>query len=83
MTSKQISSLREFFKDAQQVSLTYDLIGQPDINHDEATVRFTQSLNYTLRGKTQRPDSAEVVMRLRKLASAQGSVGKWVIESIR
>jgi len=83
MTSRQISSLREFFKDAQQVSLTYDLLGQPEINHDEATVRFTQSLKYTLRGKTQRPDSAEVVMRLRKLSSTQGTLAKWVIDSIR
>jgi len=83
MTPRQINSLREFFKDAQQVSLTYNLLGQPEINHDEATVRFTQSLNYTLRGRTQRPDSAEVVMRLRKLASAQGILAKWVIDSIR
>jgi hypothetical protein len=83
MTSRQISSLREFFKDAQQVSLTYDLLGQPEINQDEATVRFTQSLKYTLRGKTQRPDSAEVVMRLRKLSSTQGTLAKWVIDSIR
>ena len=83
MSSKQISSLREFFKDAQQVSLTYNLLGQPEINQDEATVRFNQSLNYTLRGKTQRPDSAEVVMRLRKLASTQGTLEKWVIDSIR
>lgn len=83
MTSKQINSLREFFKNAQQVSLTYNLLGQPEINRDEATVRFSQSLNYTLRGKTQRPDSAEVVMRLRKLASSQGILGKWVIDSIR
>src|SRR5215469_5601583 len=81
MTSRQINSLREFFKDAQQVSLTYNLLGQPEINHDEATVRFTQSLNYTLRGRTQRPDSAEVVMRLRKLASTQGILAKWVIDS--
>jgi len=83
MTPRQINSLREFFQDAQQVSLTYNLLGQPEINHDEATVRFTQSLNYTLRGRTQRPDSAEVVMRLRKLASAQGILAKWVIDSIR
>ena len=83
MTSRQISSLREFFKDAQHVSLTYDLLGKPEINHDEATVRFTQSLNYTVRGKTQRPDSAEVVMRLRKLASTQGALARWVIDSIR
>lgn len=83
MTSRQINSLREFFKDAQQVSLTYNLLGQPEINQDEATVRFTQSLNYTVRGKTQRPDSAEVVMRLRKLASTQGLLTKWVIDSIR
>jgi hypothetical protein len=83
MTSRQISSLREFFKDAQQISLTYDLLGQPEINHDEATVRFTQSLHYTLRGKTQRPNSAEVVMRLRRLASTQGTLAKWVIDSIR
>lgn len=83
MTSRQISSLREFFKDAQQVSLTYNLLGQPEINHDEAIVRFTQSLNYSLRGKAQRPDSAHVVMRLRKLAPTQGTPEKWVIDSIR
>lgn len=83
MSSRQIGSLREFFKDAQQVSLTYDLLGQPEINHDQATIRFTQWLNYTVRGKTQKPGSANVVMRLRKLSSTQGTPGKWVIESIR
>jgi len=83
MSSRQIGSLREFFKDAQQITLTYNLLGQPEINHDEATIRFTQSLNYTVRGKTQRPDSAQIAMRLRKLTSIQGTLGKWVIESIR
>lgn len=83
ITSRQIGSLREFFKDAQEVSLTYDLLGQPEIDHDEATVRFTQSLNYTIRGQSQNPGSANVVMRLRKLTSAEGVTAKWVIESIR
>jgi hypothetical protein len=83
MTSRQIGSLREFFKDAQQVTLRYDLLGQPEINHNEATIRFTQWLNYTLRGQTQKPDSATVTMRLRKLTSMQGGPSKWVIESIR
>ena len=83
MTSRQIGSLREFFKDAQQVSLTYDLLGQPQIDHDQAIIRFTQSLNYTVHGKTQKPDSANVIMRLRKLTSSQGGPRKWVIESIR
>ena len=83
MSSKQIGSLRDFFKEAEQVSLTYDLLGQPQINHDQATIRFTQWLNYTVRGKTRKPDSAKVVMRLRKLTSMPGAPGKWVIESIR
>lgn len=83
MTSRQVSSLREFFKSAQQVSLTYDLLGQPEINHDEATIRFAQSLQYTVRGQTQKPSSANVVMRLRRLTSTQGATTKWVIESIR
>jgi hypothetical protein len=83
MRSRQIGSLREFFKDAQQVTLNYDLLGQPEINHDEATIRFTQWLNYTIRGKVQKPGSARVIMHLRKLTSTQGAPGKWVIESIR
>jgi hypothetical protein len=83
ITSRQIGSLREFFKDAQQVSLSYDLLGQPEIGHDEATVRFTQSLSYTMRGKSENPGSVNVVMRLRKLTSAAGAPGRWVIESIR
>lgn len=83
MSSRQIGSLREFFEEAEQVRLSYDLLGQPEINHDEAIIRFTQSLNYTVGGKTQNPGSAKVVMRLRKLNSAQGGAGKWVIESIR
>ena len=83
ITSRQISSLREFFKDAQEVSLTYDLLGQPEIGHDEAIIRFTQSLNYTMRGKSQNPGSVNVVMRLRKMTSAEGAPGRWVIESIR
>ena len=83
MSSRQIGSLREFFKEAEQVTLTYDLLGQPEINHDEAIIRFTQSLNYTVGGKTQNPGSSKVIMRLRKLNSAQEGTGKWVIESIR
>jgi len=83
MSSRQIGSLREFFKEAEQVTLTYDLLGQPEINHDEAIIRFTQSLNYTVGGKTQNPGSSKVIMRLRKLNSAQEGAGKWVIESIR
>lgn len=83
MGSRQVSSLREFFKEAEQVRLKYDVLGQPEINHDQATVRFTQWLDYTLRGKAQKPDSAQVIMRLRKLASAQGGSAQWVIESIR
>src|SRR5690348_18250497 len=58
MTSRAAGSLRKFFNDAEQVSLTYDLLGQPQINHDEATIRFRQSLNYTVDGKTQKPGSA-------------------------
>jgi hypothetical protein len=83
MTSRAIGSLRKFFNDADQVSLTYDLLGQPEINHDEAVIRFTQSLNYTVEGKTQKPSSAKVIMRLRKLTDASGASGKWIIESIR
>jgi len=83
MTSRAAGSLRKFFNDAEQVSLTYDLLGQPQINHDEATIRFRQSLNYTVDGKTQKPGSANVTMRLHKLSSSQGTSGKWVIESIR
>jgi hypothetical protein len=83
MTSRQIGSLRKFFKDAEQVSLTYDLMGQPEVNENEATIRFMQSLNYTIHGKTLGPDSAKVIMHLRKLTSAQGAQAKWVIESIR
>jgi hypothetical protein len=83
MTSRAIGSLRKFFNDAEQVSLTYDLLGQPEIKNDEATIHFRQSLNYTVDGKTQKPGSANVTMRLHKLSSPQGTSGKWVIESIR
>jgi hypothetical protein len=83
MTSRAIASLRKFFKDAEQVSLTYDLLGQPEINHDEAIIRFTQSVSYTMDGKTQKPSSADITMRLHKSTPTQGAAGKWVIESIR
>jgi hypothetical protein len=83
MGSRQVGSLREFFKEAEQVRLKYDVLGPPEINHDQATVRFTQWLNYTVRGKAQKPDSAQVIMRLRKFAATQGGSAKWVIESIR
>jgi hypothetical protein len=82
MTSRAAGSLRKF-SDAEQVSLTYDLLGQPEINHDEAIIRFRQSLNYTVDGKTQKPGSANITMRLHKLTSSPGTSGKWVIESIR
>ena len=83
MTLRQIGSLREFFQNAQQVSLSYDLLGQPKISRDEATIRFTQWLRFTVRGKTQKPDSANVVMHLRRLTSSQGIPSRWVIDSVR
>ncbi|MGE5205998.1 MAG: AAA-like domain-containing protein [Chlamydiota bacterium] len=83
MTPRQIGSLRKFFTEAEQVSLTYQVLGEPQIDHDKALIRFTQSFSYTMRGKTQKPSSAEVLMRLHKLTSAHGGSQKWVIDSIR
>jgi eukaryotic-like serine/threonine-protein kinase len=79
MTVQQIKSLGDFFKHASMLTLNYRVIGDPIVDGDQATVKFTQSLSYVASGKPGK-DSATVVMQLKKL---QGNPGNWRIDSIR
>jgi hypothetical protein len=79
MTAQQIKGVGDFFQHASALTLTYRLIGDPEITGEHATVRFAQSLSYVASGKTGK-DSAKVVMQLEKLP---GPPENWRINSIR
>ena len=79
MTAQQIKGVGDFFQHASALTLSYRLIGDPEITSDHATVRFAQSLSYVASGKTGK-DSARVVMQLERLP---GPPEIWRINSIR
>jgi eukaryotic-like serine/threonine-protein kinase len=79
MTAQQIKGVGDFFQHASALTLSYRLIGDPEITGEHATVRFAQSLSYVASGKTGK-DSAKVVMQLEKLP---GPPANWQINSVR
>ncbi len=76
MTGVQIKGVGDFFRQASNLSLQYQ-ITQMEINGDNATVRFTQTLKYAVDGKSGK-NSAKILMQLNR---AQGGI--WRINSIR
>ena len=54
----------------------------PEVSGDEAVVKLTQSLTYVVGGKSERPKSATMIVRLKKPGLAQPGT-TWQIESIR
>lgn len=76
MTEIQIKSVGDFFRQASDLSLQYQ-VSQSEVNGDSATVKFTQTLKYAAGGKSGK-NSAKIVMQLNR---AQG--GTWRINSIR
>ena len=82
MTRQQLRSLSDFFRTATSVNLTYSIFGEPEVSGDEAVVKLTQSLTYVVGGKSERPKSATMIVRLKKPGLAQPGT-TWQIESIR
>jgi hypothetical protein len=80
MAKKQVSNLRDFFKTAKNIRSSYMFDDEPQITGDEATVRFTQKVTYTVEGGNERPLSWTRTAKLRR-ESSPGAPG-WKIESL-
>ena len=78
MTQQQIKKLGVFFNSASAVTLSYNIIGDPEINGDEATVTFMQSIGYTIKGQSEKLKPAKILMKLKKRAQEN-----WHIDSIK
>ncbi|HKS72887.1 MAG TPA: protein kinase [Terriglobales bacterium] len=78
MPAASVQSLGDFFRQATGVSLQYQ-VKQLDINGDHATLRFNQSIRYSVDGRLEK-NSAKINMQLSR---ASGSPGGWHIDSIR
>jgi hypothetical protein len=76
MTGVQIKGVGDFFRQASDLSLQYQ-VSQTEINGDNAIVRFTQTLKYAAGGKSGK-NSAKIAMQLNRTQS-----GVWRINSIR
>ncbi len=76
MGDKQIKGLSDFFGRASGVSLQCQVSGL-NVNGDHATLKFTQTLRYSMNGNSQK-SSAKIVMQLDRLQP-----GAWRINSIR
>jgi serine/threonine protein kinase len=81
MTNQEISAVGDFFKTASSIKMTYSVSGEPEITGDEAVVTLKQLLTYAVNGKWQTPAQVTLIVRLKKLRSAQ-RVGAWKIDSI-
>jgi hypothetical protein len=85
MSAQQVKGITDFFQHASDLTLQYHLSGDPDVKGSQATVKFTQSLTWSIGGRPGK-DSAKVVMQLNKVPapSLPGSAPEtWRIESIR
>jgi len=78
MTQQQIKTLGVFFDSASTVTLSYNIIGDPEINGDRATVTFMQSIGYTIKGQSEKLKPAKILMKLKK-----GDQENWHIDSIK
>jgi len=83
MTESQIHNVDEFFKSVSSVKLAYGIVGEPEIKGDEATVMFTQSINFAQGNNRMKMKPAKITMKVKKVASAQGTEESWQINSIR
>jgi len=79
MTPEQVDHISELFKVGSSVKLTCNVLGNPEIAGDEATVRFTRSLSYIMEGKQQR-QTAKTSVKLKRVSSP--TIGNnWQISS--
>ena len=79
MGKKQIANQRDFFKTASSVKSTYSIDEEPQISGDEAMVRFTQVVDYTVQGRQAKLPPGT---RLVRLTRAPGAPGGWHIDSM-
>jgi len=77
-----ISGLSEFFWTANNVKLTYSVVEGPQINGDEATIRFLQVLTVGGQTSEEGPVTVTVTVKLRRVVSSPNTPGGWVIDSI-
>jgi hypothetical protein len=81
MDHKRIASTRDFFKTASSVTSTYKIDQEPQINGDEAIVRWTLTFSYVVNGKEENQRPSGVIMTLKKHQSAS-SAAVWEIQSV-
>jgi serine/threonine-protein kinase len=81
MGNKQIASTRDFFKTVKSVASTYKVDEDPQINGDEATVRWTLTFSYVMNGKEVNQKPSRVITTLKKKQSSD-SAGVWEIQSV-
>jgi len=83
MDKKQIAHQRDFFRTASSVSSTYRVVEDPQIKGDEATVKFTQVVEYVVQGRRETPLSPGTrIVQLRRIPSGPSTLGVWKIESM-
>jgi hypothetical protein len=76
MTSSVEIGLRKVFKDSRIITMTCEVVDEPEITGDQAMIRFTQSLSIDGRQQT-----TEVVMSLRRVA-LNAAAKSWEINSV-
>jgi hypothetical protein len=81
MGNKQIASTRDFFKTVKSVASTYKVDEDPQINGDEATVKWTLTFSYVMNGKEVNQKPSRVITTLKKKQSSD-SAGVWEIQSV-
>jgi hypothetical protein len=81
MGNKQIASTRDFFKTVRSVASTYKIDGDPQINGDDATVRWTLTFSYVMNGKEVNQKPSQVITTLKKKQSSD-SATVWEIQSV-
>jgi len=79
MDKKRIVNQRDFFKTATSVRSTYSIDEEPQITGDEATVKFTQVVDYVTQGRHAKQPPGTRVVRLRRV---RGTPGGWYIDSM-
>ena len=78
MDQKQVSTLRDFFREAQNVQSSYTLLEEPKMNGADATVRISQVTTFVLEGQKQRRSGTLTL----KLKLAPGTSGSWEIIAV-
>ena len=79
MDRKRIVNQRDFFKTATSVKSTYSIDEEVQITGDEATVKFTQVVDYVAQGRHAKLPPGTRVVRLRRVP---GTPGGWYIDSM-